>query len=130
MHIACRRAVMNDRISRSRPARGFSLVELLVVLAIIGIIGVVALPGIIRAMRLYRIRGAAQGVAGEIARARGRAIASNANRGFLFVPGYDGAGASTLAHYQYWAEDDPSAPGTFPPLPINPRTGPPNGTLK
>jgi prepilin-type N-terminal cleavage/methylation domain-containing protein len=134
---------MKDRKTRSPGApRGFSLIELIVVVAIIAMIAAVALPQLLRALRNYRLRGAAQDVAGEIGRARGRAIATNANRGFLFVPGVsnpsDGTNTATLDFYQVWAEQDPASPGTFPPLPIGGncpcppggRTNPPNGVVK
>lgn len=65
--------------------RGFSLIELLIVSAIIAIMAAVALPAIGRYIRNYRIRGAAQEVAGELTAARSKAIMGNTNAGVSFV---------------------------------------------
>jgi prepilin-type N-terminal cleavage/methylation domain-containing protein len=68
-----------------RPERGFSLVEMLIVVAIVAVMAAVALPNIGQYIRNYRIKGAAQAVAGELQSARSRAIMSNTNLGVSFV---------------------------------------------
>jgi prepilin-type N-terminal cleavage/methylation domain-containing protein len=69
----------------TRRERGFSLIELVVVVAIIAIMAFVAFPNIGQYIRNYRIKGAAQLVAGELNAARSRAIMSNTNLGVSFV---------------------------------------------
>lgn len=95
--------------SRSPHQAGFSLVELLVVLGIIAVMSTVAIPAIARYTRNYRIRGAAQQVAGEIGAARTKAIARNTNLGVLFV-------ALTDSTYRWVMQDDPASPGIQQPL--------------
>ena len=68
-----------------RPEQGFSLVEMLIVVAIVAVMAAVALPNIGQYIRNYRIRGAAQAVAGELQASRSRAIMSNTNLGVSFV---------------------------------------------
>ena len=104
-----RRLLMNARHEtedpfRSRPQAGFTLVELLTVVAIIGLLSAVAVPAIARYMRNYRIRGAAQQVAGEIGAARTKAIARNTNLGVLFV-------TLSSSTYRWVIQDDPTVPG-------------------
>ena len=75
----------NDALVLRRPDRGFSLVEMLVVVAIVAILAAVAFPNIIGYTRNYRIKGAAQEVAGELQAARSKAIMTNTNNGVSFV---------------------------------------------
>jgi len=75
----------NVSLVTKRPDRGFSLVEMLIVVAIVAVLAAVALPSIGRYIRNYRIRGAAQEVAGELQAARSKAIMSNTNAGVSFV---------------------------------------------
>jgi prepilin-type N-terminal cleavage/methylation domain-containing protein len=76
----------NRRQARKRPSEaGFSLVELLIVVALIVIMAAIALPNLSGYLRLYKIRGTAQQVAGQIQQARSKAIMGNTNRGVVFV---------------------------------------------
>jgi type II secretion system protein H len=75
----------NAARSPERPERGFSLVEMLIVVAIVAVMAAVALPNIGQYIRNYKIKGAAQMVAGELQGARSRAIMSNTNLGVSFV---------------------------------------------
>lgn len=62
-------------MTRRNPAKGFSLIEVLVVIIVAGVIALVAWPSLARLAPKYRLEGAARTVAAEIQRARGRAIA-------------------------------------------------------
>jgi prepilin-type N-terminal cleavage/methylation domain-containing protein len=75
----------NDSLNPQRRDGGFSLVELLIVVAIIVIAAAVALPNIGGYIRNYKIKGAAQEVAGELQTARSKAIMTNTNAGVTFA---------------------------------------------
>jgi len=85
-----------------RPDRGFSLIEMLIVVGIIAVIAAVALPNIGQYIRNYKIKGAAQMVAGELQSARSRAIMSNTNLGVSFV-------VLDRDTYRFLQEDVPAA---------------------
>jgi prepilin-type N-terminal cleavage/methylation domain-containing protein len=98
--------------SRAREDGGFSLIELITVLAIIAIMAAVFLPAINNYIRLYKIRGAMQQVAGDISTARIRAISKNVNLGVIFaVVGTDS--------YQTVTEDDLNPGAASPPYPAH-----------
>ncbi len=66
-------------------ARGFTLVELLVVIGIISIMAAASLPNIMGFLQASRIRSAQDQVASAIQRARSRAIGLNTQWGVSFV---------------------------------------------
>ena len=105
----------NDALVLRRPERGFSLVEMLIVAAIVATLAAVALPNIAQYIRNYRIRGAAQQVAGELQAARSKAIMTNTNAG----PGAVGGVSFVVVDadsYRYVQEDllADVAAGTIP----------------
>jgi type II secretion system protein H len=92
----------NDAPVPERSERGFSLIEMLVVVGIIMVMAAVALPNIGQYIRNYKIRGAAQEVAGELQSARSKAIMTNTNAGVSFV-------AVDADSYRFVQEDLPAA---------------------
>jgi prepilin-type N-terminal cleavage/methylation domain-containing protein len=80
-------------------ARGFTLVELLVVVGVIAIMAAVSLPFIVGYVKQYKIKGAQQEVAKELQAARGKAIGKNVNFGVVFLPMSDST-------YRWIIEDD------------------------
>jgi type II secretion system protein H len=79
------RAMGYDALTHKRRELGFTLLEVLVVVAIVMIMAAVSLPAISQYIRNYKIRAAAQEVAGEVQSARSKAIMTNTNAGVSFV---------------------------------------------
>lgn len=90
---------MSQSRTPSSRSGGFSLTELLVVVGIIAVMAAVSLPAISNYLRHYKLKGAANEVAGEIQAARGKAINKNVNLGVVFV-------TLTNNTYRYVIEDD------------------------
>jgi prepilin-type N-terminal cleavage/methylation domain-containing protein len=90
---------MSESREPARPSGGFSLIELLLVVAVIAILAAISLPAISNYLRHYKIKGAAQQVAGEIQAARGKAINKNVNLGVVFL-------TIDETHYRWAVEDD------------------------
>src|SRR5437879_2610417 len=67
--------LMENRGSTREAVKGFSMIELLVVIAIGGILVTVAWARMSTLVPIYRLEGAARDLAGELQKARGRAIA-------------------------------------------------------
>jgi prepilin-type N-terminal cleavage/methylation domain-containing protein len=63
--------------NRARTARGFSVVELVVVLAIILVLSSIAIPSLMSSMRTYRISSSASSLSALLQRARFEAIRQN-----------------------------------------------------
>jgi type II secretory pathway pseudopilin PulG len=91
----------NDLSKGSGTQAGFSLVEAVIAVAIIMIMAAVALPNIGKYIRNYKVRGAAQDVAGLMQTARSKAIMSNTNAGVSFY-------VVDLDSYRYVQEDLPA----------------------
>jgi len=68
---------MKKRGSTWKTAKGFSIIELLVLCTIIGILGTVAWARLGALAPKYRLEGAARSLAGELQKARGQAIANS-----------------------------------------------------
>jgi prepilin-type N-terminal cleavage/methylation domain-containing protein len=66
-------------IFQNSGSRGFSLVEVIIVIALIGIISLIAAPQMSTMLSNYRIKNAANELAGAIQLARATAISRNAN---------------------------------------------------
>ena len=103
------------RSDPSDEARGFSMIELLIVVGLIVVMAAVALPNIAGYLRMAKVRGGMQQVAGEIQTARNKAIVKNVS------PGQFGGVAFTILDansYRFTIVDD-----DYNPLPATPGRG-------
>jgi type II secretion system protein H len=64
-------------VAVTRNARGFSLLEVLVVIAVIGTVAAISVPSTLGALRRYRLDGTSREVAAQIATARLQAVTTN-----------------------------------------------------
>lgn len=73
-------------------ARGFTLIELMVVVSIIIIVSAASIPMGLNFVRHYQVMGAAQGIAAQMQMARGQAVKLNTQRGVLLNFNYPNPG--------------------------------------
>src|SRR5580692_6729705 len=86
---------------RARTARGFTMLELLVVVAIAGILAAMAVPGFVNTMRTYRMRAAVSSITGQISSARYQAIFHGCKTQIVF----------TASTYSYQVQSEQPAYG-------------------
>jgi prepilin-type N-terminal cleavage/methylation domain-containing protein len=72
--MVCRSNITKGAAVRARAARGFTLLELVVVVAIAMILGAMAIPFIMNTLRVYKMRSAITSVTGAISQARYQSI--------------------------------------------------------
>jgi len=89
-------------------ARGFSLIELLVVMSIIIIVSAASIPMGLNFVRHYKIQGAAQNVVAQVQRARAQAVKLNTARGVILNFNYPAMG-----EYQFTSLDPDPMTGNW-----------------
>lgn len=82
---ANRATKLESTTGRTRPARGFTLTELLIVIAIILILTITSLPAVLQTLRDRKFSDAARTIQAAFAGARDRAIASGEVRGLRLI---------------------------------------------
>jgi prepilin-type N-terminal cleavage/methylation domain-containing protein len=70
----------------SHHSRGVTLIELVTALGIIGVATAIMTPNLVRAMRTYRLNGAAEQVAGALQTAKFTAVRANTTQSVFFNP--------------------------------------------
>ena len=91
-------------MKKVRKSRGFSITELIVAFGVLLVVAAIAAPKVTRAVRTYRLSGAATDVANMIQRARYEAIRRNVITRARAVQGAGGGG-----QWQVWVDNDNDA---------------------
>ncbi len=91
-------------MKKARKSQGFSITELIVAFGVILVVAAIAAPQVTRAVRIYRLNGAASDVANMIQRARYEAIRRNVITRARAVQGAGGGG-----QWQVWVDNDNDA---------------------
>lgn len=93
------------RAPHKRRARGFTLVEILVVIGIIAITAAVSLPNIAGYMRASKIRSAQDALSGALNKGRNMAIMRNTQLGIVFA---------VQSNTVFWVHIEDTIPGVSP----------------
>lgn len=105
-----RRIKINSTTGRhSRPERGFSMIEVVVILLVIAMIAAFVVPQIVNYMRKYRLGVASRNVATALQRARFLATSNNKRAG-VFIPG---AQQLDIEEYDPLGKAKPEVKGTI-----------------
>ncbi|HJQ68230.1 MAG TPA: prepilin-type N-terminal cleavage/methylation domain-containing protein [Blastocatellia bacterium] len=105
-----RRIKINSTTGRhSRPERGFSMIEMVVILLVIALIAGFVVPQVINYMRKYRLGVASRNVATALQRARFLATSNNKRAG-VFIPG---AQQIDIEEYDPLGKAKPEVKGTI-----------------
>lgn len=81
------KATANAYLPVGRNAKGFSMVEMLVVMAIIGIVMAISIPAYLSYLPRIRLKAAAREITSDMQYAKVQAIKTNTTTAVLFLPG-------------------------------------------